>query len=47
MMSSLDGFDLFTDHNNLVLIFNLISVIPDLSLSSVGKVLRWAVRISS
>lgn len=40
------GFDLFTDHNNLVFIFDPLSLIPDLSQSCVRKVLRWAVRLS-
>ena len=41
------GFDLYTDHNNLIFIFDPLSIIPDLSQPSVRKVLRWAVRISA
>eukprot|EP00737_Agarophyton_chilense_P002334 gb/GEZJ01002651.1/.p1 GENE.gb/GEZJ01002651.1/~~gb/GEZJ01002651.1/.p1 ORF type:complete len:320 (+),score=20.64 gb/GEZJ01002651.1/:2674-3633(+) len=41
------GFDLFTDHNNLVFIFDPLSIIPDLSQSSTRKLLRWAVGLSS
>lgn len=40
------GFDLFTDHNNLIFIFDPLSIMPDLSQSSLKKVLRWAVRMS-
>lgn len=35
-----DGFDLFTDHNNLIFLFDPLSVMPDLSQTSVLKVLR-------
>ncbi len=41
-----EGFDLYTDHNNLIFIFDPLSMIPDLSLGSVRKVLRWAVQMS-
>lgn len=40
------GFDLFTDHNNLIFIFDPLSIVPDLSQSSLKKVLLWAVRMS-
>lgn len=42
-----DGFDLLTDHNNLDFIFDPLSLMPDLSESSVRKVLRWAIRLST
>lgn len=45
--SAEDGFDLFTDHNNLIFIFDPLSLHPDVGLSSLGKVLRWAVRLSA
>eukprot|EP00178_Gracilaria_changii_P000257 TRINITY_DN1027_c0_g1_i1.p2 TRINITY_DN1027_c0_g1~~TRINITY_DN1027_c0_g1_i1.p2 ORF type:complete len:1106 (+),score=114.18 TRINITY_DN1027_c0_g1_i1:5972-9289(+) len=41
------GFDLFTDHNNLIFLFDPLSLVPDLSQSSTRKVLRWAVRLSA
>lgn len=40
------GFDLYTDHNNLIFIFDPLSVVPDLSQNTVRKVLRWAIRLS-
>ena len=46
ILASADGFDLYTDHNNLVFTFDPLAVAPDLSISSVKKVLRWAVRLS-
>lgn len=39
VVAALCGFDLYTDHNNLIF--------PDLSQSSLKKVLRWAVCMSS
>lgn len=41
------GFDLFTDHNNLIFIFELFAVQPDLALSAQRKELRWVVRLTS
>lgn len=41
------GFDLFTDHNNLVFHFDALSVVPDLSQTSLRKVLRWTVHLSA
>ena len=40
------GFDLYTDHNNPIFILNPLSVIPDLSLPTLRKGLRWAVKLS-
>lgn len=40
------GFDLFTDHNNLIFLFDPLSVVPDMSQTTLRKVLRWAVRLS-
>lgn len=40
------GFDLYTDHNNLIFLFDPLSVVPDLSLTTLLKVFRWAVRLS-
>ena len=41
-----DGFDLVTDHNNLIFLFDPLSVMPDMTQTSLRKVLRWAVRLS-
>ena len=45
LASSPAGFDLFTDHNNLIFIFDPLSLSPDLSQTSIRKVVRWAVRL--
>lgn len=41
-----DGFDLYTGHNKLIFLFDPLSVVPDLSGTSIGKVLQWEVFIS-
>lgn len=41
-----EGFDLFTDHNNLIFIFNPLTLVSDLSQSSIKKLIRWAVLLS-
>ncbi len=46
LLATTDGFDLYTDHNNLIFIFDPLSIIPDLTAGSVRKVLRWAVSLS-
>ncbi len=43
ILATPQGFDLSTDQNNLIFMFDPLSVQPDLSLSSEKKVLRWAV----
>ena len=40
------GFDLHTDHNNLVFLFDPLAVVPDMSQTTARKVLRWAVKLS-
>lgn len=45
IVSDPTGFDIYTDHNNLLFIFDSISIQPDLSLASVRKVLQWDVGI--
>lgn len=47
LASCTDGFDLFTDHNNLIFIFDPIAVKPDINQAATRKVLRWAVRLSN
>lgn len=41
------GFDLFTDHHNLIFLFDPLAVVPDLSQTSMRKVLRWTVRLNA
>ena len=41
-----DGFDLYTDHNNLILLLDQLSVVRDLSRTILRRILRWAVRLS-
>ena len=45
-LASSSKFELYTDHNNLIFIFNPRSYIPDLTIAAVRKVIRWAVTIS-
>lgn len=40
------GFDFFMDHDNLVFLFDPLSIVPDISQTALRKVLRWAVRLS-
>lgn len=40
------GFDLFTDHNKLIYIFDLLSIVPDMSQTTFRKDLRRAVRLT-
>lgn len=40
------GFDLHTDHNKLIYIFDPTSAVTDISQTTIRKVLRWAVRLS-
>ena len=41
-----EGFDLYTDHNNLIFLFDPLFVVADLSQGTLRKVLRWAVKLS-
>lgn len=47
LLATADGFDLYTDHKNLIFLFDPLSVATDLSQSTIRKVLRWAVRLSA
>lgn len=47
VLSNPDGFDIFTDHNNLVFLFDPLSVVPDIYQTTLRKVLRWATRLSA
>lgn len=47
LASCSDGFDLYTDHSNMIFIFDPLSVAPNLRQAAVRKVLRWAVRLSA
>ena len=46
LLATPDGFDLHRDHQNFIFLFYPLAVVPDLSVSSTRKVLRWAVRLS-
>lgn len=41
------GFDLYTDHNNLILTFDPTTLMPDISQGALRKVLPWAVCMSA
>lgn len=41
------GFDLFTDHNNIIFLFDPTAIMPDIGQGTLRKVLRWAVRMSA
>lgn len=41
------GFDLFTDHHNLIFLLDPFSVAPDLSQTSLQKFLCWDVKLST
>lgn len=47
LLATPDDFDYFTDHHNLVFIFDPHTVVTDLSQLSLRKVLRWAIRLSA
>lgn len=47
MVAATYGFGLYTDHNNLIFIFDPHSIFDDLSISCVRKKLGWAVCLSS
>eukprot|EP00171_Calliarthron_tuberculosum_P004016 IDg4016t1 len=47
ILATSDGFDLFTDHHRLIFLFDPLAVVPDLSQTSLRKVLRWAVHLSA
>lgn len=41
------GFDHFTNHNNLIFLFEPVAVMQDIGQGILRKVLRWAVRMSA
>lgn len=43
VLATTDGFDLLTDHHNLIFLFDPITVVHDLSQTTLRKVLRWTV----
>ena len=45
LASSTDGFDLYKDHKNLILLFDPTAYVPDLTEASLWKFIRWAVTI--
>lgn len=44
-VSDPDRFDLFTNHNNLISIFDHLAVFLDITQTTVRNLLRWAVRL--
>lgn len=44
-MDTTDGSDLFTDEHDLIFLFEPLTGVPDLSQTSVRKLLRWDVRL--
>lgn len=38
-------FELYTDPNNLIYLFDPLSIVPEMSQTTHRKVLRWAVRL--
>lgn len=47
LLATPDGFDLFTDHHNLIFLFDPLTVLLDLSQTSLRKVLYWAKHLSA
>lgn len=45
-LSTLDGFDFYIGHHNLIFLFAQLAVVPDLYISSTWKFLRLDVRLS-
>lgn len=46
LVATPSGFDLHTDYNNLIFLLDPLSVVPDMTQTSLHKVLRYAVRMS-
>lgn len=46
LVATQDGFDIYTDHNNLIFLFYPPSIVPDMSQTTLWKFLRWAVKLS-
>lgn len=47
LVTTLNGFDLYTDHKNLIFLSHLLSFVTDLNQKTVFKVLRLAVCLST
>lgn len=47
ILATSEGFDLFTNHHNLIFLFDSLAVLPDLSQTSLRKTLRRAVCLSA
>lgn len=45
MVTNHDRFDLFTDHDNLILLIGPMSIVLDMSQNTLCKVFCWAVRL--
>eukprot|EP00171_Calliarthron_tuberculosum_P023402 IDg23402t1 len=46
VLADRQAFNIYTDYNNLIFIFDSLAVLRDISISSLKKVPRWAVRLS-
>lgn len=46
LLATIDDFELFMDHNNVIFLFGSTSIIADISQGTLPKVLRWAVRLT-
>jgi hypothetical protein len=46
MLQRPDGFSLFTDHNNLVYVFNPYGQNPGIATHTAAKLTRWALKLS-
>lgn len=46
IVSTPHGLDLYTENNNLIFLFDPLSVAPDMSQTSLRKVLQCAVKLS-
>lgn len=45
IVATSDGLDLYTDHNNLIFLFESLSITQDMSQTSMRRVLRLAARL--
>lgn len=47
ILSTTAGFDLYIDHHNSIFLSDPVAVVPNISQTSLRKVLRWAIRLSA
>lgn len=46
LLVTMEGFELYTDDHNLIFQLDPLAMVPYLKVSSLRKVLRWAIRTS-